>query len=79
MAEHMIKWFKGLPDKQLMDLAFMEAMDNECTIELAKDLLVALGERLKDKMAGKASPAPDSVRVWPDVPVEDHPDATGRS
>ncbi len=46
-----LKWFNTLTDKELYDIAYMEAIHAESGIPThAKDLLVALAERLKRGM-----------------------------
>jgi len=45
-----LKWFNTLTDKELYDIAYLEAMCAESGIpKHAKDLLVALAERLKQR------------------------------
>ena len=46
-----LKWFNTLTDKELYDIAYLEAMHAESETPIhAKDLLVVLAERLKQRM-----------------------------
>jgi len=69
MAEHMIKWFHCLTDEQLLPIILAESMRTQGSPELARDLLVVLGARLKAQVAGEIDPVSDSGRAWPDPPT----------
>ena len=49
-----LKWYKTLTDEELYDIVYLEATHTESEIPThARDLLVALAERLRDNKHGR--------------------------